>query len=166
MSAPKGNEYYRERLKHGRNRLYETADTLIDACLEYLEWCDTNPLLEEKAFSGGKRAKKTSIKKMRAPTIAGLCVHLGIKRTTWYDWKKSRDDLKDAIEAVEATIYDAKFTGAAAGLLQANIIARELGLGEKVNTTGILATLNPTDKTNDELKAILIDILVGDSKGD
>jgi DNA-packaging protein gp3 len=64
-------------------------------------------------------------------TVTGLCVFLDINTHTWSDWKKSRPDLKEVQARVEAIIDAQKFEGASAGLLSAQIIARELGLIEK-----------------------------------
>ena len=68
---------------------------------------------------------------MRAATIVGLCLYLGISRDTWYDWRETRPDLSDIMDAAESAIYSQKFEGAAAGLLKENIIAREMGLADK-----------------------------------
>ena len=47
-----------------------------------------------------------------------------IDETTWREWKVSRSDLSPIITRAEAVIYQQKFTGAAADLLNPNIIAR------------------------------------------
>src|SRR5262245_53579495 len=69
-------------------------------------------------------------------TKRGLCLYLGIEHTTWSAWKKDRPDLLPAIERVESVIYTQKFSGAAANLLNANSIARELGLADKTELQG------------------------------
>jgi len=69
-------------------------------------------------------------------TLAGLCIFLDISMETWSEWRKSRSDLSDVLARVEAIIYQQKFTGAAAEMLNANIIARDLGLSDKNELTG------------------------------
>lgn len=64
-------------------------------------------------------------------TIVGLCLYLGIDRTTWYDWKKSRPDLSHIITRAEAVIEDQQFSGAMVGAYNSNIVARKLGLTDK-----------------------------------
>lgn len=50
------------------------------------------------------------------------------------------------ITQAEAVIYEQKFTGAAADLLNPNIIARDLGLADKKELSGGLAlTVTPED---------------------
>ena len=63
-------------------------------------------------------------------TISGLCLFLDICENTWTNYKKQPDFLSITLE-VEKVIYNQKFTGASADLLNANIIARELGLADK-----------------------------------
>lgn len=67
---------------------------------------------------------------MRAMTLSGLCLFLNITRETWGQWRKL-DDFSDVITQAEEVIYSQKFAGAAADLLNANIIARDLGLADK-----------------------------------
>jgi hypothetical protein len=67
---------------------------------------------------------------MRAMTVSGLCLFLDICENTWANYKKQPDFLSITLE-VEKVIYNQKFTGAASDLLNANIIARELGLADK-----------------------------------
>lgn len=64
---------------------------------------------------------------MRAMTLEGLCVFLGINRETWYLYRK-REDFIGVTKHVEEIIYHQKFAGAAAGLLDTRFIARELSM--------------------------------------
>ena len=68
---------------------------------------------------------------MRAMTISGLCLFLDIDRSTWTAWKTD-NDFSSIVARVEEVIYSQKFAGAAADLLNSNIIARDLGLTDKV----------------------------------
>lgn len=104
---------------------------LLNACLEYFRMVNENPLTSEKVgFSKGKVCR-TTIEHPRAMTVWGLSSFLGITTPTWYEWRKNRKDLKDVIDFVEQTIKQQKFEAAAAGLLNANIISREMGLADK-----------------------------------
>ena len=67
-------------------------------------------------------------------TIGGLCIFLDVSHDTWIEWRKTRADLSEVITRVESIIYEQKFTGAAADLLNSNIIARELGLADRSET--------------------------------
>jgi len=128
--APKGNQFWKARSKHGRDKLFKSAELLWDACCEYFEWVEDHPLMEAKAFSFQGDSWIESIPKMRAMTIGGLCIFLDIDETTWRAWRED-NDLSTVVTRAEKIIYQQKFTGAAADLLNANIIARDLGLSDK-----------------------------------
>jgi hypothetical protein len=135
MAAPKGNQFWKVRSSHGRNPIFSKPDDLWNVCCEYFEWVEANPLWEDKVMSYQGVNTHEPIAKMRAMTISGLCTFLDITRTTWDEYRK-REDFTDIISRVEAIIRDQKFAGAAADLLNANIIARDLGLSEKQELTG------------------------------
>lgn len=130
MPAPKGNRFWEARSKSGRNPIFETEDQLWDACVEYFEWVMDNPLQEEKATQFQGAFVKDTVNKMRAMTLDGLCTFLDICDATWANYR-SRDDFLGVTRKVERIIRDQKFSGAAADLLNANIIARDLGLSDK-----------------------------------
>lgn len=136
MAAPPGNQFWKARTKHGRDKLFASSEDLWDACCEYFQWVEDHPLLEMKAFSYQGEVTQEPVAKMRAMTIGGLCLFLDITRETWGRWRKEKG-FSDIVTRAEEIIYYQKFTGAAADLLNANIIARDLGLREgHDHTTG------------------------------
>lgn len=82
-----------------------------------------------KAFAYQGDIKQETISKMRAMTLTGLCLFLDIADNTWPTFRV-REDLSVITTRIEKVIYDQKFSRAAADLLNANIIARDLGLKE------------------------------------
>ncbi|RWI60261.1 MAG: DNA-packaging protein [Mesorhizobium sp.] len=135
MSAPVGNKFWEARSSHGRAPIFATPDDLFAACCEYFEWVEANPLYEAKPFAYQGEVKIEQIAKMRAMTIMGLCIFLDISRATWDNYRQ-RQDFLAITTRVEDIIREQKFTGAAAELLNANIIARDLGLADKTELTG------------------------------
>lgn len=133
MAAPHGNKFWEIRAKHGRDGIWSSPDDLWKDCVGYFEWVQSNPLWESKAFTVQGEVIDHPLSKMRAMTLGGLCVHLGIDRTTWADYRKKQDFSLVAMR-VEEIIYEQKLSGAAADLLNSNIIARELGLRDKTET--------------------------------
>ncbi len=125
--APHGNQFWKARSKHGRDKIFGSTTALWEACQEYFEWVDANPLMERKVFSTGLKA---DVPKMRAMTIGGLCIFLDIDQSTWGAWRKEKD-FSPVVAHVDEIIRTQKFTGAAADLLNSNIIARDLGLTDK-----------------------------------
>ena len=144
-----GNRFWESRSSAGPKPKFSEPEALWRACVEYFEWVDDNPLWEMRAFAYQGVVKQEPVAKMRAMTIGGLCVFLDIDETTWRDWKENRPDLSPIITRVESVIRNQKFTGAAADLLNANIIARDLGLADKQDVTGTLA-VNVADTFPDD----------------
>ena len=130
MQFQAGNKFWLARSSHGRNPIFSNPEQLRNACYEYFEWVENNPLYEEKIFHSQGIITKDTITKMRAMTIGGLRIFLGICEQTWVNYKNNPDFL-GVVKEVEEIIYNQKFTGAAADLLNPNIIARELGLADK-----------------------------------
>lgn len=130
MAAPAGNQFWKLRSKHGRDKLFESPELLWEAACEYFAWCENNPLIE--VDFKGKDADEVHIPKMRAFTLHGLCLYLDCSREWWTKFRAAdHKDFLPVISRIEDTIHDQKFTGAAAGFLNPNIIARDLGLTEK-----------------------------------
>lgn len=130
MAAPKGNQFWKFRTKHGPNKIFSDPNVLWEECLKYFQWCEDNPLQNEKVFHAAGEITRATVSHIRAMTIAGLCFYLKISFETWQNYKKSKD-LFDVTREAEQVIYDQKFSGAAADLLNPNIIARDLGLTDK-----------------------------------
>lgn len=135
MAAPAGNQFWKARSSHGRKPIFAKPEDLLKACEEYFAWVEANPLWEDKLVTFQGAATHEPVAKMRAMTIGGLCLFLDIDHTTWLEYGK-RQDFTQVCRAVEQTVREQKFAGAAADLLNANIIARDLGLADKQELTG------------------------------
>ena len=109
---------------------FETPEDMWSKALEYFEWCDSNPIDETKLFSFQGEVKSGKAPHIRAMTQAGLCAFLNIGVSTWHDYKK-KEEFSEVTSLIESVMYEQKFSGAAAGMLNANIIARDLGLVDK-----------------------------------
>jgi hypothetical protein len=135
MAAPKGNRFWEARSSHGRNPKFSSPEQLWDACKEYFEWNEDNPLWEIKSYMYQGAPVQDQIPRMRAMTKEGLYSFLEISRACWDDYK-NKEDFSSITMRVEQIIRQQKFEGAAAELLNANIIARDLGLADKSELTG------------------------------
>lgn len=138
-----GNRFWQVRSSHGRNPLFTDPDALWDACCEYFDWNDANPLYEDNLVTFQGNATHEPLAKMRAMTISGLCMFLDVDETTWRGWRADRSDLIPIISRAESVIYRQKFEGASASMLNPNIIARDLGLADKKELSNPDGTLKP-----------------------
>ena len=153
MAAPKGNRFWEARSSHGRNPKFESPEALWDACCEYFTWVEENPLWEMKAFSYQGDVTQEPIAKMRAMTLGGMIIFLDIARQTWATYK-AREDFLTVTTRAEEIIYDQKFSGAAADLLNANIIARDLGLKEQSQVEDVTPDKGDRDKRRSRIKEL------------
>lgn len=166
MGAPKGNQFWKLRSKHGRDKLFASPELLWEAACEYFEWCVENPLIEivhDKLKENGFGDKLTMIEipKMRPFTIQGLCGYLDCNTMYFNQFerkvnesdKKEDKDFSIIVTRIRETIFRQKFEGAASGFLNANIIARDLGLVDKkeVEKKDILLTPEERDAKIEEL---------------
>lgn len=129
MAAPKGNQFWKLRSKHGRDKLFESPDLLWESACEYFEWCDENPFIQ--IDFKGKDADKVEITRMRPYTWDGLETFLEIESLRDYKTNEDYKDFSQVITRIGKIIYDQKFSGAASGFFNASIIARDLGLADK-----------------------------------
>ena len=133
--APLGNQFWKLRSKHGRDKLFATPELLWEAACEYFEWCEQHPLYERKPFAYQGVVITEDLPKMRAMTLSQLCFYLSCNEAYFRQFKLSlpedEKDFSTVINQIETIIYNQKFQGASADLLNANIIARDLGLSDK-----------------------------------
>lgn len=130
MAAPTGNQFWTLRSKHGRDKIFASPEIMEEAACEYFQWCEDNPLIE--IDFKGKDATEVELPKLRAFTIHGLCRYLHVNTKYFNDFKDANHEgFSEVLTRIMETIYDQKFTGAAAGFLNPNIIARDLGLTDK-----------------------------------
>jgi hypothetical protein len=151
----------KEHALRGAPRKFKTPEELAEACIRYFDWCE-NALIEEEVLVSfqGQTTKETKAHPS-AMLLSSLCLFVGIDITTWRAWRTERPDLSPVIEWAEKTIYDQKFRGAAGGMFNANIIARDLGLADKSELTGKdggpieTMTIDPSKLSTGALKEIL-----------
>jgi hypothetical protein len=147
MAAPKGNQFWKIAKYQGKPRAYKSADEIWDKAEEYFEWVDKNPIKETKLFGTGL---KDDVNLMRPYTQSGLLLYMNIDDNTWrrYGSEDSYQEYWGVVKHINQIIYTQKFEGAAVGLLNPNIIARDLGLVDKQETKteqNICVTVTPEE---------------------
>nr|WP_317849346.1 terminase small subunit [Tateyamaria pelophila] len=74
--------------------------------MSYFDWATENPLQEDRVFSHQGEQTHESVSLLRAFTLSGLWLHLGITEKTWRAWRRDRPDLKEVITKAEADEVD------------------------------------------------------------
>lgn len=163
MAFEAGNQWWKNRTRSGRKRIFESPQLMWEAACEYFEWATDNPLKEEtiqvlKVNGEGEKIQREDLPKLRAFSIKSLCLYLDCNADYFRQFKENiktnntiDDKLKEefswVISRIEDVIYVQKFEGSAAGMLNANIISRELGLMDKHDVN-----LNAEVKTSTTIK--------------
>ena len=156
-----GVKYWKVRTKHGRDKIFATADIMWDAACEYFDWVEDNPLGKAIVYQG--EVSKSCENLMRAMTVKGLCIFLGVNSKYFNDFKDALDltkqedrDFSEVIIRIRDIIDTQKFEGASAGLFNPNIIARDLGLIDKqaVETKDLNKEVSDDD-LNDRIIALM-----------
>lgn len=137
MAAPKNNQFWKMRSKHGRDKIFESPEIMLNACYEFFEYITTEERWNEQNWVGKEGMEVT--KKHPTPfTMQRLCMFLDVNTVYFAQFKSKLDlnkeidkDFSKVITHVEEIIYSQKFEGAATGFFNANIIARDLGLKDQ-----------------------------------
>jgi hypothetical protein len=123
MSAPSGNRYWTHRTTHGRNSLFAGPMFVWEACCEYFDWVHENPIKVPEVVTSGGVTTTLLIRKHRAMSVTGLCLFLGIGRSTWFAYRR-RKDFVHVCMAVQNVIWVHNFELAVVGLLNPRVVAR------------------------------------------
>ncbi len=76
MAATKGNQFWKARAKHGRDKIFKTPELMLEAAFDYFKWVEDNPLTKAIIYQG--EVCPNPEKLMRAMTIKGLCIYWGV----------------------------------------------------------------------------------------
>lgn len=126
----------------GQPPKFSTPQEMWDRAVEYFKWCGQHQIVEERTGFYQGEATSAFVGHKRPMTIAGLTIFLGITRQTWLNYKQ-RDEFFDVTSMIESTMFEQKFSGAATGQFNANIIARDLGLADKQDLSSTDGSMSP-----------------------
>lgn len=149
-----GNEFWKARSKHGRDKIFSDSQTMLEAAYEYFEWNSKNTWFKSEAIKSGDKCGEIIEVPTETPlTIYGLTQFWGVSKNYLEQFEKAlpegEKDFSGVIAMIKDIIYRQKFEGAAVGAFNANIISRDLGLAEKSEQSGTLK-IRVTDEEEDE----------------
>ena len=131
----KSNQFWHRRVPFGGERAFNDPEELWAAAVEAFDWLVSHPLKEQVTSSYQGSFSKTTVKKMRAFTWSGVAMAMGLTENGLRVYLK-RPEFAEVMGWISDIIYTQKFEGAAAGLLNASLIARSLGIADRVELTG------------------------------
>lgn len=129
MAAPIGNQYWKIRSKSGRSKKYSPR-MLLRKANEYFQYCIDNPLYRSEIIKYKDHHEIVEVPVLRVFSIEGFCVFADIAVKTFHNYEKEEDFLQ-VTSRIRGVIENQQLEGASANLLNANIIARKLGLADK-----------------------------------
>ena len=126
----KGNKYWQlaDPKKVGRTPIFKTPDDLEKSAFEYFKWVDENPITSKKTTTSDKGTFISEDTLQRPYTWDGLYIFLDVFDLVAY---KEKIEFSQVITRIDRIIRTQKFEGATAGIFNANIISRDLGLVDK-----------------------------------
>lgn len=136
--APKiGNQYYKLRSKDGRNKLFENSEDLRNEITLYFEEKANSIIKKPDVVKSGEFVGTQVFTEIQDfPTKEELAIFLGFaKWESLKNYKEYSNDFLEVITWAETIIYNWKLKYTAIGVLNANIIARDLGLADKQDLT-------------------------------
>lgn len=131
MTFQKGNQWWKQRAKHGRDRLFASPELLLESAMEYFDWCDKNPWHVTK-ITESEKGTFTETKPIQRPySRLGFYIYIGASTGWMHEFKKTCSaDFLDVINQIEEIIDKQQIEGASVGVFKENIIARLVGLKE------------------------------------
>lgn len=131
-------DYWRNRIRVGAPRKFETPESLAKAFNDYFEYVDKNPLKESQLIKRKIDQFTETVEVYKRPlprvmTMQGFCAFAGLSTKNLYEYEK-REGFGNIVAQAREVMFGQKIEGAAAGIFNPSIIARELGLTEKSET--------------------------------
>lgn len=174
MPAPKGHPLWGNPIKPKKY----TPEKLWEKAIEYFQWCDENPIKVIEQSKMPQRLNSVMIEKIstrmmnkflnqivylphqRAYCLEGFCNFANIALNTFYayesdDYNKDDKTYLKVCSNIRQVIDEQHLTGGMAGIFNANIVTRKLGLKEQSELSGNIGitwneqkTYDPEQKTN------------------
>lgn len=171
MERLTGNQLWKLRTKHGRDKLFSSGAILREEAIKYFDWCDRHPWLKTELVKYKGDFEEAEVPLGRPYTVDGLTVYLGVAHSYFRSAKgniidkreraraTAEDlDVLDAIEWIEQVVRTQQVEGAAVGVFNTNLVARLNGIADNVNqnSTGeaVLRVTVRDQATADNLDAL------------
>lgn len=154
--------YWAWRKKVGRPKSIANPKKLWNFACDYFESVDLSPYKKQELLRGGDRAGEVvEIDTIMPYTWAGLEAYLyerGIVSDLdkyKHNFDNAYTEFADIVRAINKVMFDQKFSGAAVGAFNANIIARELGLAERSEVDQVNVNTGTEEGIDKRIEALL-----------
>lgn len=152
--AFQGDQFWQKRAPFaGQVPAFKDPQEMYEAALEAFNWLHEHPLREQVAFHYKGTVVKSYVTKMRPFTWKAVAMCMGIGEAAFKAYR-NKDDFAPVVQWITDVIHTQKFEGAATGLLNANFIARDLGMADRSELTGKDGGPLKTQDVTDEEKLL------------
>lgn len=138
-------------IKHAGGRPTKYDDTMVGKTYEYINSCVDEIEIFDKTV-GDKSNTYERILKTNIPTVAGLAIHLGVNKTTLYEWSKEYKEFSNALDDLSAIQENKLLNGGVSGSYNSTIskliLSSNHGYKEKSETDNNHIVLMPSDVLN------------------
>lgn len=148
MERLTGNQLWKLRTKHGRDRLFGDAALLWDEACKYFDWADRHPREKVELVKYKGAASEAEVPLGRMYSMHELTAYLGVSgsyfRTAKGELREKIEkgkatvaevELLETIERIEGIIQAEQISGAAVGIYATQLVNRLNGLSDNVNVT-------------------------------
>lgn len=146
MAATRGNKFWKQRTKHGRDKLFSDPATLWAAFYEYIDLCDRSPYMRPELVKHQGMATEYEISLGRPYSIDGLTIYLGVSASYFRSFKANiktkidakrataiEEELLDAVEMIEQVCYTQNLEGAMVRVFDSGLVAKKHGIADNLN---------------------------------
>ncbi|HUM44027.1 MAG TPA: terminase small subunit [Fervidobacterium sp.] len=145
FSSPEDNRWWE---RSASNPTFDSPEELWACACEYFKWSQDNPLYDIRPFQFKGDVVFKAVPKKRAFSLPGLCNFLKITMGKWQYMKNKKAEFTDVICKIEQVIFQQKFENAAANILDAVMLSKDLGLKESHALSGSVNTSTKIDLCN------------------
>ncbi len=127
----------------GRPKAIDSPEELKQAATDYFEYCEKNPIFEQKAFSVQGEVVDHPMEKPVPFTLQGFYSFAGITQST-FERLCELDEFRGMCSSIRNAITGQKVEGAIVGLFNATLTQRIEGISDKVESAATV-TYEPRD---------------------
>lgn len=114
---------------------FPTPEDMQKAAMAAFQHYEDHPHREEVIFHNKGAVVRTFKAVMRPYTFRGVALRMGCTATTLNNYR-TVPGFREVLEWIDEVIYTQKFEGAAGNMMNANFLARDLGLAERSELSG------------------------------
>lgn len=166
MEKLTGNQFWKLRTKHGRDKLFSDASVLLEEAYAYFDWCDRHPQNKVELVKYKGDHEEAEVPLGRPYSVDGFTCYLRVSKGYFWSAKANLRDkiergkattseveLLETIELIEQMIRTQQIDGAMVGIFNANLTARLNGIADRqdITTNGApVVRVTVRDKNTDD----------------